>query len=179
MTTAAATDTIESRVRRMTPVTAPPEERTQVEELSRELGSIVQLRHAQAAAANTGCELVGPSGKRLPIPEAVFYALERVVEVMARGDSITIVPVGREVTTQQAADLLNVSRQYLVRLLDDGKIRHRKPEKPGKHRRLRIEDVLAYKQQRDRDRRAGLRELTRLTEELGGYDAERAAVTKK
>jgi excisionase family DNA binding protein len=101
----------------------------------------------------------------LPIPESVFCMLERVAEVLARGDSITIVPVGKEVTTEQAPDLLNVSRQYLVRLPKEERIPYRKT---GKHRRLRIEDVLAYKEQRDKDRRAGLRELSRVTQELGG-----------
>jgi hypothetical protein len=52
------------------------------------------------------CQLVGPKGDSIPLPESVFFVLERVAEVMARGDSITVVPVGREVTTQQAADLL-------------------------------------------------------------------------
>ncbi len=61
-------------------------------------------------------QLVGPKGERIALPESIFYVLERVAEVLARGDSITLVPVGREVTTQQAANLLNVSRQYLVRL---------------------------------------------------------------
>jgi excisionase family DNA binding protein len=88
---------------------------------------------------------------------------------MARGDSITVVPVGREVTTQQAADLLNVSRQYLVRLLEEKRIPFRRT---GKHRRLRIEDVISFKEKRDKDRRAGLRELSRMTEEVGGYDFE-------
>jgi excisionase family DNA binding protein len=95
--------------------------------------------------------------------------LERVVEVLARGDAITVVPVGKEVTTQQAADLLNVSRQYVVRLLDEGRIPFRKT---GKHRRLRVEDVVAFKEKRDKDRRAGLRELSQLTQEFGGSDAE-------
>jgi excisionase family DNA binding protein len=103
------------------------------------------------------------------LPEAVFYVLERVAEVMARGDSITVVPVGKELTSQQAADLLNVSRQYLVRLLDEGKIPFRKT---GKHRRLRIEDVLSFKEARDQEREEGLRELSRLTQEFGGYDNE-------
>jgi excisionase family DNA binding protein len=82
-----------------------------------------------------------------------------------------VVPVGREVTTQQAANVLNVSRQYLVRLLDDGRIPFRKT---GKHRRLRIEDVLSFKEGRDAERRTSLRELSRLTQELGGYDVELA-----
>jgi excisionase family DNA binding protein len=70
---------------------------------------------------------------------------------------------------QQAAGLLNVSRQYLVRLLNEKKIPY---TKVGKHRRLRIEDVLSFKERRDRDRRAGLRELSQVTQEFGGYDAE-------
>lgn len=85
------------------------------------------------------------------------------------GDSITVVPVGKELTTQQAADLLNVSRQYLVRLLDEKCLPF---TKTGKHRRLRIEDVLAFKENRDANRRAGMRELSQLTQAVGGYDAE-------
>jgi excisionase family DNA binding protein len=73
------------------------------------------------------------------------------------------------VTTQQAPDSLNVSRQYLVRLLDDGRISFRKT---GKHCRLRIEDGLSFKEERDKDRRAGLRELSQMTQEFGGYDSE-------
>jgi excisionase family DNA binding protein len=90
-----------------------------------------------------------------------------VAEVLARGDSLTIVPVGKELTTQQAADLLNVSRQYLVRLLGEGRIPY---TRTGKHRRLRIEDVLTFKEQRDRERGAALDELTRMSQEIGGYD---------
>ena len=155
----------EDQIRRMTPVSAPPEQRAQVAELSRAIEGMV---HPPARKAPR-CKLVGPGGESIPIPESVFYLLERVAEVMARGDAITVVPVGKEVTTQQAATLLNVSRQYLVRLLEEGRIPYRKT---GKHRRLRIEDVLAFKEQRDRDRRAGLRELSRMTQEFGGYDAE-------
>src|SRR5262249_51904915 len=113
------------------------------------------------------CKLVGPSGETITIPKSVFYVLERVAEVLARGDSISVVPVGKEMTTQQAADLLNVSRQYLVRLLDEGRIPF---TKTGKHRRVRIEDVLAYKEKRDQERESQLDELTRLSQEYGGYD---------
>jgi excisionase family DNA binding protein len=156
---------LEDLIRRMTPVAAPPEQHAQVAALSRALEGIAHPRKRRAPK----CKLVGPDGEPLPIPESVFYVLERVVEVMARGDSITVVPVGKEVTTQQAADILNVSRQYLVRLLKEERIPYRKT---GKHRRLRIEDVLSYKEQREKDRRAGLRELSRLTQEAGGYDSE-------
>lgn len=76
---------------------------------------------------------------------------------------------GREVTTQQAADLLNVSLEHLVRLLDENRIPF---SKTSKDRRLRIADVLEFKETRDKARRGGLRELSRMTQEFGGYDAE-------
>lgn len=66
-------------------------------------------------------------------------------------------------TIEQAADLLNVSRQYLVRLLDEGKIPY---DRTGEHWQLNINDVLAYKQKRDHERDEKLDELTRFTEEL-------------
>jgi excisionase family DNA binding protein len=162
----ATTHSLEDQIRRMTPVAAPPEQKAEVAALSRGLEGMVKPPKRKAPR----CKVVGPRGEELPLPESVFYVLERVAEVMARGDSITVVPVGKEVTTQQAADMLNISRQYLVRLLEDGRIPFKKT---GKHRRLKIDDVLAFKTKRDKDRRAGLRELSRMTEDIGGYDAER------
>lgn len=164
MPAAALQRSLEEQIRRMTPVAAPPEQQADVEAIYRLLGDALR---AQRRRRPVQCKLVGPSGESIPVPETVFYVLERIVEVMARGDSITIVPVGKEMTTQQAADMLNISRQYLVRLLDEGRIPH---TKTGKHRRLRIEDVLAFKELRDGQRKAGLDELTRMSEELGGYD---------
>ena len=76
-------------------------------------------------------------------------------------------PVHMELTTQEAADLLNVSRQYLVRLLEDGAMPF---TKTGTHRRIRFGDLMAYKRARDATRRQGLKRLTRLSEELGLYD---------
>jgi excisionase family DNA binding protein len=163
MPAAAIQRSLEDQIRRMTPVAAPPEQQADVAAIYRLLGNAVLAQRRHPAE----CKLVGPSGETIPIPESVFYILERVAEVMARGDSITIVPVGKELTTQQAADILNVSRQYLVRLLDEGRIPY---GKTGKHRRLRIEDVLAFKELRDEQRRAMLDELTKSSEELGGYD---------
>lgn len=148
------------RIRRLEPVRATREDRAKIAELSAVLS---ELPESDA----THYTLTGPDGAQHRIPETVIYSLARISEVLARGDAITIVPVGAVMTTQQAADLLNISRQYLVRLLDANEIPFRRT---GKHRRLKIEDVLAYKDKRDRERDAKLDELAALTEELGAYD---------
>lgn len=153
---------LDEQIRRMTPVAAPPEQRANVAALFRLLDNASRRRPHLPGQ----CKLLGPSGDVIAIPDTLFFLLERVAEVMARGDSVTIVPTGKELTTQQAADVLNVSRQYLVRLLNEGRIPY---NRTGKHRRLRIEDVLAFKEQRDNERGVSLDELTRLSEEFGGY----------
>lgn len=147
---------LEEKIRRMTPISLPESERSRMAAI-----------HETLEGLQARCELVGPSGERVPLPESLFYVLERVAEVLATGGAITVVPVGKEMTTQQAANLLNVSRQYLVRLLERKEIPF---TFTGKHRRLKVEDVLAYKESRDRKSRRALRNLTRLSQEYGGYD---------
>jgi len=153
---------IEGRIRRMTPVSAPADQHEEVVALFRLLNRLTGAR----APGVPACRIVGPMGESTPVPETVLLALERVVELLGRGDAITVIPVGKDLTTQQAADLLNVSRQYLVRLVDDGRI---SCIRTGKHRRIRVRDLLAFKRKRDRERRAALGELTHISEELGGY----------
>jgi excisionase family DNA binding protein len=112
--------------------------------------------------------LVGPDGAAIPIPPSAFHALKLAVEAMASGRTITLVPHGKELTTQEAADLLHVSRPYLIdKLLDTGQIPH---HRVGQYRRLKIEDVLAYREQRARERAEALDSLTRMSQEVkGGY----------
>lgn len=157
---------LQEQICRMTPVSAPPDALPQLEALSEELAHIIGVPKVKARSSAKP-RLVGPSGKEIPLPEPMFHLLARMAEVLARGDAVTIVPVGRELTTQQAADLLNVSRQYLVRLLDEKELPFTRTE--GKHRRLRIEDVLDYKTKRDREREIGLDELAAMTQDMGGY----------
>lgn len=79
---------------------------------------------------------------------------------------MTVAPVHAELTTQQAAELLNVSRPYLIRLLEANQIPYRKV---GSHRRIRLVDVLEYQRLDEARRRDAQRELTRQAEELGFY----------
>lgn len=152
----------EESVRRMTPVSAPEDQRESVAALMQ------LLRHVTSdLPEEASYKLVSPTGEVIELPQSVFLLLERIIEVLARGDAITVVPIAKELTTQQAASILNVSRQYVVRLLDDGRIPYRRT---GTHRRVRTDDLLAYKRQRDRDRMASLDDLSRLSQEFGGYD---------
>lgn len=152
---------IEESIRRMNPIAAPED---QLESLTALVHVLKQMAPEQMQSA--AFKLVIPTGEILELPESVFLLLERIIEVLERGDAISLVPVGRELTTQQAADILNVSRQYLVRLLDDGRVPHKKV---GTHRRLQMEDVVAYKFLRDRERMSALDELSQQSQDLGGY----------
>lgn len=111
-------------------------------------------------------KLIGPSGESIPVPQTVLALLHRSAEILVQGDAVCLMPVGSILTTQQAADILNVSRQYLVRLLDGGAIHF---TKTGKHRRVRLADLVEYKRARDEKRRGDLQDLTRITQAAGGY----------
>jgi excisionase family DNA binding protein len=113
--------------------------------------------------------IVGTAGEEQAVPPALLRVLRRVVRIMAREQAVSVLPVEKELTTQQAADLLNISRPYLIQLLDRGEIPH---TMTGTHRRLMLDDVLAYKRQRDQWRREGLRALARASKEMGLYDLE-------
>lgn len=111
--------------------------------------------------------LLGPDGEMIGIPASAFHALRLVVDAMSRGQTVVLAPQEEELTSQQAADLLRVSRPHLVKLLDGGEIPF---HRVGTHRRVRLEDVLDYRGKRSQDRREKLDELTRLSESFeGGY----------
>lgn len=102
--------------------------------------------------------LVDPQGKARPIPDEIFRILDQVTNALAAGEAITVVPQGMTMTTQQAADFLGISRPTLVRLLEAGDIPH---SKPGRHRRVRLQDLVAYQEGFRAERRTALRELQR------------------
>lgn len=111
--------------------------------------------------------LLGPDGEAIPIPESVYQVLREAVHELLAGKAVSLVPLSHELTTQGAADLLNVSRPYFVKLLDQGAISH---HLVGTHRRVYYEDLMEYKHQRDRQRQQKLRELTQLSQDEGFYD---------
>jgi excisionase family DNA binding protein len=155
---------IEKNLRRLTPVSVEDEERQRAVALFRAILHLVEDTEGATTA-----RLVGPDGEEVEVPDTVLCALERVAELLGKGEAITVVPVRQQLTTQQAADLLNVSRQYLVRLLDGGEIPF---SLTGTHRRVELNDLLAYKERRDLERRGAMDELTELSQDLGLYDAE-------
>lgn len=123
------------------------------------------LRSARfiASTGKHGCS--APDGEMIGIPASAFEAL--VVDAMSKGQTIVLAPQEEELTSQQAADLLRVSRPHLIQLLDEGEIPF---HRVGTHRHIRLEDILAYRRKRSEDRRAKLDELTRLSEDFeGGY----------
>lgn len=98
------------------------------------------------------------------LPESVMQLLVKMLDVIGQGNSVTLTPVQQEITAQQAADILNVSRSYLVQLLRKNEIPHRKV---GTRSRVRLQDMLAYKESMYQKRLDTMNELTAYDQELG------------
>ena len=127
----------------------------------------IQLEPREAAAAisavmphATGTEPVtarfGPHGVRVQLPGKLVSFILRILQEAAQGNAVALVPIGSELTSQQAAALLNVSRPYVVRLMEEGKLPFRKV---GTHRRVRTDDLLRFRRQVDAQRERALDEM--------------------
>jgi len=100
----------------------------------------------------------------IPRPTAILFA--QILDALGKGQGVQIIPKDAELTTQQAADLLNVSRPYLISLLESGQIPYRKV---CRHRRITFEALMDYKRHDDLKRRAAADDLAQLSQELGIY----------
>ena len=108
-----------------------------------------------------------PESQPLELPVAALRLLGSILIEMARGNAVTLTPIQAELTTKQAADLLDVSRPYLCKLLDGNEIPHRKV---GRHRRVKSADLMDYKKRIDEARSQTLDELVSQAQELDmGY----------
>jgi excisionase family DNA binding protein len=122
------------------------------------------LEHLEPSTISS--QLISTSGEAIDLPQPVLNLLRQMVHELLQGNSVTIVPIHKELTTQEAADILNVSRQYLVELLEAQAIPH---TKVGTHRRIRFGDLMNYKNDRDAKRREGLSQMTKKSQKLGLY----------
>ena len=134
---------------------------------------IDQAREAVAALAKLDPRAAGitieDSSHRMHavLPVAAVRLLHDLLQEMAQGHAVALVTMHAELTSQQAANALNVSRPFLVKLLETGQLPHRKV---GTHRRVRYADLLRYKRTIDAKRLAVLKALTADSEDLGLYD---------
>jgi excisionase family DNA binding protein len=113
-----------------------------------------------------GPRLITAEGEVIELPESLFRVVRQVINALTHDQAVAIVPVHKQLTTQQAADLLGVSRPFLVELLDQGELPY---TKTGSHRRVRFDDLMAYRKRRDLKRREGLARLTQMSQEFGLY----------
>ncbi len=101
------------------------------------------------------------------IPAVAYRLLIDILTQMSQGNAVTIIPIHAELTTQEAADLINVSRPFLIKQMDAGVILH---HKVGTHRRVRFTDLMEYKKNIDAARSKVLTELVEESQRLGFYD---------
>lgn len=141
-----------------------PDVSRQAKEALRHLRSLVPPEPSAAPHLRTLRIRSVDSGEdvAVAVPQEAFELFLQILAQIANGNAVTLVPVHAELTTQQAADLLNVSRPYLIRLLEAGEIPY---TMVGTHRRVRAEDVLAFKQRREAASEKALQELAEIAQE--------------
>ena len=146
--------------------TTPIESKSRDSALARDSGE--RLARAVSSKPNAALTIsVGASTEPITLPQSAAKLLIDCLAELAKGNEVRLLFVRAELTTQEASELLNLSRPYVVRLLDGGKI---PSYKVGTHRRVRLDDVLAYKRELDADRLDALKKLVAEAQELDlGY----------
>lgn len=140
------------------PVTPTPEEAELARTSSRQLSRFLR---------QDLCVRIAGTDEQMVLPASAVRLLIDMLSAMAEGDAVTLIPIHAELTTQQAADLLGVSRPFLVKQLEDGVLSYRKV---GTHRRIAFSDLMAYKRSMMDARTKALEELTAQGQKLDmGY----------
>lgn len=111
--------------------------------------------------------MIKTEGQEIQLPPIISQVLNEIINILSNNGSLTLIPMDKELTTQQAADILNVSRPYIVKLLQNNEIPYRKV---GTHRKILMKDLIEYKIKSSANRKAKLSELVNLTQELELYD---------
>ncbi len=125
---------------------------------------ISALGHLKTGMAEIEIE---ETGEKINVPIRALALLGKILKAMSQGKPISIVPIATEVTTQRAAEILGCSRPHLIKLLEEGKIEY---TKVGKHRRIKFEDVMKYKQKVKEEQKQHLIEIMNADEDSGLYD---------
>lgn len=127
------------------------------------------LRDRGRESADPRPRLTGPDGRSVELPEPMFEVLLQVAAAMKAGLAVTVAPHHLTLSTQEAADLLRVSRTTLVRLLETGAIPF---EKPSRHRKVRLDDLLEYRRRQRSQAELAFADMVADTERLGLYNAD-------
>jgi excisionase family DNA binding protein len=112
-------------------------------------------------------KVAGARGRKVQLPRPLVGLLEEILKNMQAGKAVSIVPEHHELTTQRAANMLGVSRPFMVRLLEEDKLPF---HMVGSHRRVYLRDVLAYKAKRDKERHTSIVRMARMEKKAGTYD---------
>ena len=110
------------------------------------------------------------SGEPIKIPFKVLEMLAFILKNYQEGNAVSIVPIGTEFTTQKAAEFLNCSRPYVVKLIEQGKL---KCKKVGRHRRIKFKDLVDYKKKMIKEREEALDQMVKEAEEMGLYETDK------
>ena len=106
--------------------------------------------------------------ERIRIPSSAIKLLKEILNIMSQGNQISLIPVAAEVTTQKAAAILGVSGQHLEKLIEEGELNF---TKTGRHRRIRLVDIMNYQEEMKERHKKHLIEIMESDEELGLYDS--------
>lgn len=137
-----------------------PEDTTQIQAAR----ALEVIQSVEAIRSADDVELKLPNDVAVQIPREAFDMFMRVLGQLANGNRVVLTPMHAMLTTQQAADMLSVSRPYFVGLLEEGKLAF---TKVGRHRRVKYEDLMTYKAEEEARNRQALEELVALSQEMG------------